>query len=111
MRTQAQKAAKAAAAEAAVAKAAGLPAPQSPAVTTSQLSAPGEQPGVGKASESGKQFRAAPLRLDGEGREVDEFGKVIERPEETTMSSLKVRLSNSDISIETGSLYQEQRGG
>lgn len=39
--------------------------------------------------QSAAPFRAAPLRLDAEGREIDEAGNIIERPQET-VPSLKV---------------------
>lgn len=63
---------------------------QPTAAVASQPSASAEPTtSAAKASDAGKPFRAAPLRLDAEGREVDETGKVIERTIETT-TSLKI---------------------
>ena len=57
---------------------------------------PNRQPGGAAPSTMGppppRQPRPAPLRLDAEGREIDEFGNLVVRPEITT-STLKVRTS------------------
>ncbi len=89
---QAAKAAKAAASGAAAAPLAAAAAPGAPAAAQA-AAAPSSRPDGGAMPPPPPrpaQVRPAPLRLDAEGREIDEFGNVVVRKPEDTVSTLKV---------------------
>ncbi|KAK9829066.1 hypothetical protein WJX72_003724 [[Myrmecia] bisecta] len=63
-------------------------------------------PGYGLASPSAstsapKGFKPAPLRLDDQGREIDEFGNVVQKRAEA-VTSLKVNQKKEQVKVETG---------